>query len=95
VLRLEEFWRSLSQDAELKRDLRQPDEYPARWLIPLGLIAVAIWVLANGDLLGLLLVVAGLGLGWWMWRQTAAAEAARERWPPLMYCRRCPSQFEP
>lgn len=95
VLRLQEFWRSLSQDAELKRDLAQPPEYAGRFIIPLGLIAVAIFVLVNGDALGLLLLAVGLGAGWWMWRQTAAAEAARERWQRLLYCRRCPAQFLP
>ena len=97
VLRLQEFWRSLSQDAELKRDLRQPDEYPARWLIPLGLVALAIWVLTRGDMLGLLLLLlaVGAGAGWWMWRQSAAAQEARESWERAMYCRKCPTTFEP
>lgn len=96
VLKLDEFWRSLSQDAELKRSLAQPPEYPARWLIPLGLIALAVWVLVTGGVvLGLLLFLAGLGSGAFMWRATAAAEDARERWTRLLYCRRCPAQFEP
>ena len=61
VLRLEEFWRSLSQDAELKRDLAQPPEYPARWLIPLGLVVLAVVVLTSGSVgAGLLLLLAGL-----------------------------------
>ncbi|MFI1400734.1 hypothetical protein [Streptomyces sp. NPDC020681] len=95
VLRLEEFWRSLSQDAELKRDVRQPDEYAARRLIPLGLLVLAGFVLSAGDMLGLLIVVVGLGCGAFMWRATAAAQEARERWKRLLYCRSCPAQFEP
>lgn len=95
VLRLQEFWRSLSQDAELKRDLRQPDEYAARWLIPAGLVALAVWVLTRGDMLGVLLLAAALGSGWWMRRQSAAAQEAREVWERAMYCRTCPAQFEP
>ena len=96
MLRLEEFWRSLSQDAELKRDLAQPPEYPARWLIPLGLVVLAVVVLTSGSVgAGLLLLLAGLGCGAWMWRATAAVEEARERWRRLLYCRRCPNRFEP
>lgn len=95
VLRLQEFWRSLSQDAELKRDLRQPPEYAARWIVPLALLVVAGFVLSAGDMMGLLLVVLGLGTGAWMWRQSAAADEARDRWTRLLYCRRCPAQFEP
>jgi hypothetical protein len=87
VLKLEEFLRSLPQDAELKRDLAQPPEYPAGWLVPLGLLVLAGFVLSAGDMLGLLIVVAGLG--------TATAQKARERWKRLLYCRRCPAQFEP
>jgi len=95
VLRLQEFWRSLSQDAELKRDLRQPDEYPARWLIPIALIGLAVFVLSNGDMLGLLLLAVGAGSGWWMHRSSAAAQEAREAWERAMYCRKCPTTFEP
>jgi len=95
VLRLKDYWRSLSQDAEGKRDLRQPDGYAARWLIPIALLTLAIWVLSQGDPLGLLLLAVGLGTGAWMWRQSAAAQEAREAWERALYCRRCPAQFEP
>ncbi|NUL14489.1 hypothetical protein [Streptomyces lunaelactis] len=96
VLKLEEFWRSLSQDAELKRDLAQPPSYAAQWLVPLGLIVLGFIVLTSGGVgAGLLLLLAGLGTGAWMWRASAAAEEARERWRRLLYCRRCPAQFEP
>lgn len=95
VLRLQDFWRSLSQDSESKRDLAQPPEYAARWLIPIGLIAVAVFVLSNGDMLGLLLLAAGVVSGWWMHRSSEAAREAREAWERAMYCRTCPAQFEP
>lgn len=94
VLRLREFWRSLPQDAELKQDLAQPGEYPARWLIPLGLLVLGVWVLVQGDVLGLLLAAAGAGAGWWMWRRTAAADEARAAWERSMYCRTCPALFD-
>lgn len=96
VLKLDEFWRSLSQDAELKRSLAQPPDYAARWLIPFGLAATAVLLLTTGGiLLGLLLLLAGAGSGAWMWLATTAAQEARERWGRLLYCRRCPNQFEP
>jgi hypothetical protein len=95
VLRLEEFWRSLSQDAELKRDLAQPPKYVARWLIPLGLLVLAGFVLSAGDMLGLLIVMAGLGTGAFMWRKSAAAQEERARWKRRLYCRHCLLQFEP
>jgi hypothetical protein len=95
VLRLKDHWRSLSQDAESKWDLRQPDEYAARWLIPIGLLVLAGFVLSAGDMLGLLIVVAGLGTAAWMWRQSAAAREEREAWERELYCRRCPTRFEP
>ena len=96
VVKLDEFWRSLSQDAELKRSLAQPPKYVARWLVPAGLIAVAVLAFTSGSwLMGLLLIVAGLVSGTWMRFAYAAAEEARERWTRLMYCRRCPAQFLP
>jgi hypothetical protein len=96
VLKLDEFWRSLSQDAELKRSLAQPPEYAARWIIPLGLAAAAILLLTTGGIgLGLLLLLASVGSGAFMWMATTAAQEARNRWGRLLYCRRCPNQFEP
>jgi hypothetical protein len=95
VLRLKDYWRSLSQDAEAKRDLAQPPDYAARWLIPACLVALAVFVLSNGDMLGLLLLAAGGLSGWWMRRQSAAAQEAQEAWERALYCRRCPAQFEP
>jgi hypothetical protein len=96
VLRLEDFWRSLSQDAELKRDLAQPPKYVARWLIPAGLLAFSVLAFTSDSvLLGLLCVVAGLGSAGWMRMAYVAAEEARARWKRLMYCRHCPHLFEP
>jgi hypothetical protein len=95
VLHLPAFWKSLSQDAELKRELAQPPEYAARWLIPVGLVVFGIFVIVSGDPLGLLLLAVGGAAGWWMHRSTGVAREARERWERLMYCRTCPAQFEP
>ena len=96
VVRLRDYWRSLSQDAESKRDLAQPPAYAAQWMIPLGLIAAAVWVLTTGGVgAGLLLLVAGVGSGGWMWRMSAAAQEEREAWERALYCRRCPCRFEP
>ena len=79
----------------MKRDLRQPDEYAARWLIPVGLLVLAGFVLSAGDMLGLLIVVAGLGTAAFMWRESAAAQEKRDQWTRQLYCRRCPNRFEP
>lgn len=96
VLKLDEFWRSLSQDAELKRSLAQPPAYAAQWLVPLGLIVFAVVVFASGSIgVGLLLLLTGLGSGAWMWRMSAAAQERRDQWTRMLYCRRCPRQFEP
>lgn len=96
VVRLKDYWRSLSQDAESKRDLAQPPKYVAQWLVPLGLVVFAVLVLSSGSVgTGLLLLVAGLVTGGWMWRQSAAAQEEREAWERALYCRRCPNRFEP
>ncbi|MGW0626461.1 hypothetical protein [Streptomyces sp. NPDC002758] len=96
VLQLEAFWRSLSQDAEAKRDLAQPPAYEARWLWVLGGVAVGVWMMTVASLLyGTLLLLGSLAVGWWMWQATAAADAARARWARALYCRRCPATFDP
>lgn len=99
VLHLAEFWRSLSQDAELKATLAQPAPYEARWVIPVALGAVAILCLTTGStagiLLGVVLGLAAAGSVAWIWRESAEREAAREAWLRLLYCRHCPNQFPP
>ena len=95
VVRLKDYWRSLSQDAESKRDLAQPPAYAAQWLVPLILLVLAGFVLSAGDMLGLLLLAAGLGTAAFMWRKSAAAQEEREAWERALYCRRCPTRFEP
>ncbi|GAA1065246.1 hypothetical protein [Streptomyces asiaticus] len=99
VLNLAEFWRSLSQDAELKKSLAQPAPYEARWIIPIALGAVAILCLTTGSvagiLLGAVLLLAAGGSAAWIWRESAEREAAREAWSRLLYCRHCPNQFLP
>jgi uncharacterized protein YbaR (Trm112 family) len=96
VLRLEAFWRSLSQDAEAKRDLACPPGYAVRWPWLLGGLTLAVLMFTSGAALYgaavLLAVLAGAAL---MWRGVAEAEAARERWRAALYCRRCPETFAP
>lgn len=96
VVRLAEFWRSLPQDAELKRSLAEPPAYVAQWLLPAGLFGAGLWLAFSGAAgFGVLLMVAGVGVGVWMYRRFEAAEEERERWARMLYCRRCPSQFLP
>lgn len=99
VVNLADFWRSLSQDAELKASLAQPPPYEARWVVPLVLGAAAILCFtmgsAAGILLGLVLLLAAGGSVAWILRESAAREAARAAWLQLLYCRHCPRQFPP
>jgi hypothetical protein len=96
VVRLADFWRSLSQDAEAKRSLAQPASYAAQWPVPAGLFAVGVLAAVNGAVaFGVVLLLAGVGVGVWMWQRYAAAEEARERWTRQLYCRRCASRFLP
>lgn len=96
VVRLAEFWRSLPQDAELKRSLAQPPVYAARWLLPAALLAVGVLFAVNDAVaLGVVLLLAGVAAGGWMFHQHELAEAERQRWARMLYCRRCPSQFLP
>ncbi|MFE9003134.1 hypothetical protein ACFYOY_13475 [Streptomyces sp. NPDC007875] len=99
VLNLAEFWRSLSQDAELKATLAQPPPYEARYVVSLALGAVAILCLTTGSapaiLLGVVLLLAAGGSVAWFWRESAEREAARAAWSRLLYCRRCVRQFPP
>ncbi|MET7795693.1 hypothetical protein [Streptomyces decoyicus] len=94
MLDLPEFWKSLPQDAELKRKYAQPAEYVAQWLLPLGAVALGIVLLVTGEVAAGLLLLAGAGaLGFWFSRLAAAAEEARERWARSLYCRQCPATF--
>lgn len=99
VVNLAEFWRSLSQDAELKATLAQPAPYEARWAIPVALGAVAILCLTTGGaagiLLGIVLLLATASTGAWIHRESTEREAARAAWLRLLYCRHCPNQFPP
>ena len=89
VLRLEAFWRSLSQDAEAKRDLACPSAYRVAWLWPAGGLVLAAIGHSAAVLLASLVVAA------WMWRGYTRARTARERWARSLYCRHCPSVFDP
>ncbi|MEU1792264.1 hypothetical protein ABZ553_41590 [Streptomyces sparsogenes] len=99
MLNLAEFWKSLSQDAELKATLAQPAPYEARWVIPLVLGAAAALCLTAGGvaglLLGIALLLAAAGTAAWIHRESAEREAARAAWSRLLYCRHCPNQFPP
>lgn len=96
VVRLAEFWRSLPQDAELKRSLAQPPTYVAQWLLLAGLLGgggVLLWAGSAG--LGGVLLAVGVAAGGWMWHRYGSVEEERERWARMLYCRRCPAQFLP
>ena len=99
VLNLAEFWRSLSQDAELKASLARPPEYETRYVISLVLGVAAVLCLTTGStsgiLLGIVLLLAAGGWAAWVWRESAEREAARAAWGRLLYCRHCPRQFPP
>lgn len=91
-----EFWRSLSQDSELKAKYAPPPRYVVQWLLPLGGVAAGAVVIASGGLiLGLLAVAGGGGTAAWMGTKASTAEAARARWARLRYCRRRPRTFPP
>ncbi|WP_458089400.1 hypothetical protein [Streptomyces malaysiensis] len=98
-MNLAEFWRSLSQDAELKVSLAQPASHEIRWVMPVVLGAVAVLCLTAGStasiLLGVVLLLATVGTVVWNWRESAVRAASRGAWSTLLYCRRCPNQFPP
>lgn len=96
VLNLPEFWRSLSQDAELKRSLAQPPAYVAQWSGPVIAAVLAVLAFSNGSIgIGLVVAVVSVVSFVWVQRAAAAAQEARDRWAALLYCRRCPAQFLP
>lgn len=99
VVHLAEFWRSLSQDAELKASLAQPPEYEAQYVASLVLGVGSLLCLTTGStasiLLGIVLLLAAGGWAARVWREAAEREAVRAAWGKLLYCRHCPRQFPP
>lgn len=96
VLRLAEFWMSLSQDAELKRVLAQPEEYAALWWVPVGAAVVAaLGFSADNTGLGAWAAAAAVLSLVYIVVHIRAATAAQEAWEQSMYCRACPLVFLP
>jgi hypothetical protein len=96
VVHLPEFWKSLSQDAELKKTLAQPSAYSAQWLLPGCLTGVGLMLVTTGNaVLGVGLLAIGVATGVWMYRRHEASEESRADWTRMLYCRRCPAKFLP
>lgn len=96
VHHLPAFWKSMSQDAELKRELAPPPAAVLQWVPAVSCLAVAVILLASSVILfGLLaLAVAGV-VGYTAYRSFAAAEAAVAAWNAALYCRHCHNRFLP
>ncbi|MBM9624420.1 hypothetical protein [Streptomyces zhihengii] len=94
VLHLPTFWKGLPPGSELKRELAQPVEYAARWMVPARLLALGLMLIVH-DAVGYgMLTLVGAGVsGWWMRLLTGRARDARDVWARSMYCRVCPAAF--
>jgi hypothetical protein len=89
------FWKSLSQDAELKLSLAPPPDPEWRWQWPLGLVGGGILLLITGTILwGLLILLAGVAVAFWAHGQYAAEEDALAEWERSLYCRHCAVVFD-
>lgn len=96
VHHLPAFWRSLSQDAELKAELAPPPAAALQWMPAAGCLALAvILMVAGAPVFGVVaLVVAGL-VGWTAYRSFGLAQAAVDAWAAALYCRHCHRRFPP
>ncbi|MEZ0065679.1 hypothetical protein ABIA32_001679 [Streptacidiphilus sp. MAP12-20] len=96
VFKLDAFWRSLAQDAELKSALAPPPTRVAGWTGPVAVALLGLLALAAGNtLLGMLLLLTAAVVGFAVARAVEGASRIRGDWERLLYCRHCAYQFLP
>lgn len=96
VHHLPAFWRSLSQDAELKGELAPPPAAALQWVPAAGCLALALILLFAGAVVfGIVALVAAGLVGWSAHRSFSSAQAAVEAWAAALYCRHCHRRFPP
>ncbi|MEY9937166.1 hypothetical protein [Streptacidiphilus sp. MAP5-3] len=96
VFKLDAFWRSLAQDAELKAALAPPPTRAVGYAGPAAVAVLGVFAFASGNtVLGMLLLLTGAVVGFVVSRAVDGARRIRADWERQLYCRHCACQFLP
>ncbi|WP_037605160.1 hypothetical protein [Streptacidiphilus rugosus] len=96
VFKLDAFWRSLAQDAELKSALAPPPSGAVGWTGPVGVALLGLLALAAGNqVLGMMLLLTAAVVAFAVARAVDGARRSRADWERRLYCRHCACQFLP
>jgi hypothetical protein len=79
----------------LKAQYAQPPAVQAQYLVAVGAALFGVYVVAQGSLTGLLLIVAGVVWGAVTHGRAEAADSARAEWGSSLICLACTGQFVP
>jgi hypothetical protein len=96
VFKLDAFWKSLAQDAELKAALAPPPGRAAGYAGPFAVAVAGLLAFAAGNpTLGALLLLTAAVVGYAVMRAVDGVRRIRADWERRLYCRHCAHQFLP
>lgn len=96
VFKLDAFWKSLAQDAELKSVLAPPPIRAVGYAGPAAVAVLALLAFASGEqALGMLLLLTAVMVAFAVARAVDGAKRLRADWERRLYCRHCACQFLP